>query len=45
MFDVVYISYKEPDKEQRFSNLKKIIPFIKRIDNVQGIHNAHVKAA
>jgi len=28
MFDVVYISYKEPDKEQRFSNLKKIIPFL-----------------
>ena len=45
MFDVVYISYKEPDKEQRFSRLKKIIPFIKRVDNIQGIHNAHIKAA
>ncbi len=45
MFDIVFVSYKEPDCEQRFNKLKKQIPFIKRVHGVKGIHNAHIKAA
>ena len=45
MFDIVFVSYKEPDCEQRFNKLKKKIPFIKRVHGVKGIHNAHIKAA
>ena len=29
MFDVVFLSYQEPDCEQRFLKLQKQIPFIK----------------
>tara|TARA_B100000123_G_scaffold245787_1_gene201839 strand:+ start:1487 stop:2179 length:693 start_codon:yes stop_codon:yes gene_type:complete len=45
MFDVVYISYKEPNREKRFNHLKDRIPFVKHVTDVKGIHNAHIKAA
>ncbi len=45
MFDVVFLSYQEPDCEQRFLKLQKQIPFIKRVHGIKGIHNAHKKAA
>ena len=45
MFDVVFISYKEPSRQKRFNHLKKRIPFIKHVTGIKGIHNAHIKAA
>lgn len=45
MYDIVFISYKEKDCDQRFDKLKSEIPYINRIHGVKGIHNAHIKAA
>ena len=44
-FDVVFISYNEPNAEQNFRNLKKKVPNAKRVDGVKGIHQAHIEAA
>lgn len=43
-FDVVFISYDEPNCEDNFSLLKKTIPSIKRVHKVKGFDAAH-KAA
>jgi hypothetical protein len=45
MYDVVFISYNEPDCEQRFTKLKDRVLYIKRVHGVKGIHNAHKQAA
>lgn len=45
IYDIVFISYKEPNAEKNFQNLQKRFPKIKRIDGVEGIHNAHIAAA
>jgi len=44
-FDVVFISYNEPNAEKNFRNLQKKVPNVKRVDKVKGIHQAHVQAA
>ena len=44
-FDIVFISYNEPDADKNFSNLKSKYPDAKRVHGVKGIHNAHKKAA
>ena len=44
-FDVVFISYNEPNAEQNFINLKKKVPSAKRVHGVTGIHQAHIEAA
>lgn len=45
MFDVVFISYQEPNAEENWQALKQRVPVAKRVHGVKGIHNAHVKAA
>lgn len=52
MYDIIFISYKEPNAEENFHNLKKRFDSvgvfgnrIKRVSDVQGIHNAHVVAS
>ena len=52
MYDIVFISYKEPNAEENFSNLYErfntVTLFgdrVKRVKDVKGIHNAHVAAA
>ena len=52
MYDIVFISYKEPNAEENFSNLYErfntVTMFgdrVKRVKDVKGIHNAHVAAA
>lgn len=53
MYDIVFISYHEPDAEQNFDDLfsyynqKGVFGAdrVKRVKDVQGIHNAHVQAA
>ncbi len=43
--DFVYISYKEPNKEQNWADLKNKVPWAKRVDGVIGFDNAHKAAA
>ena len=43
--DFVYISYKEPNKEQNWADLKNKVPWAKRVDGVIGFGNAHKAAA
>jgi hypothetical protein len=45
MYDIFFISYNEPDADKNWQALKSQFIFAKRIDGVQGIHNAHIKAA
>jgi hypothetical protein len=44
-FDVVFISYQEPNCEENYNNLLKKTPYAKRIHGVKGIHQAHIAAA
>ena len=43
--DFVYISYKEPNKEENWADLKNKVPWAKRVDGVVGFDNAHKAAA
>tara|TARA_B100001989_G_scaffold237488_1_gene200175 strand:+ start:135 stop:818 length:684 start_codon:yes stop_codon:yes gene_type:complete len=52
MYDIVFISYKEPNAEENFSDLYERFNMVtmfgdrvKRVKDVKGIHNAHVAAA
>lgn len=44
-YDIVMISYAEPNADKNFEALKKRFPKAQRIHGVKGIHNAHVAAA
>ena len=43
--DFIYISYKEPNKEQNWADLKSKVPWAKRVDGVVGFDNAHKAAS
>ena len=45
MYDIVFISYNEPEAENNWHNLKARFPRAKRVDGVKGIHQAHIAAA
>jgi len=45
MYDLVFISYNEPNAEENYNNLKQRFPTVKRVDGVRGIHQAHIAAA
>ena len=45
MFDVVFLSYTEPFKEENWQEVSRLLPWAKRIDGVAGIPNAHIEAA
>ena len=45
MYDIIFISYNEVYAEENFAKLKERFPLVKRVSNVQGIHNAHIAAA
>ena len=45
MYNIVFISYNEPDAEENFASLKERFPRAKRVDGVKGIHQAHIAAA
>lgn len=45
MYDIVFISYNEPNAEKNYTALKQRFPIIKRISGVKGIHQAHLEAA
>lgn len=45
MYDIVFISYNEPDADENFDSLKSRFPLAKRVHGVKGIHQAHIAAA
>ena len=44
-YDVVFISYQEPDADENYKKLLEKIPTAKRVHGVKGIHQAHIEAA
>jgi hypothetical protein len=45
LYDVVFISYNEPNADENYKKLIDMCPRAKRVHGVKGIHNAHIKAA
>lgn len=45
MYDIVFISYNEPNAENNWKLLKDRFPTAKRVSGVKGIHQAHIAAA
>ena len=45
MFDIVFISYNEPNAESNWLKLKRRFPMAKRVHGVKGIQNAHITGA
>jgi hypothetical protein len=44
-YDIVFISYNEPNADENWNSLKEKFPRAKRVHGVKGIHNAHIAAA
>jgi hypothetical protein len=45
MYDIIFISYNELYAEENFARLKERFPLAKRVNGVEGIHQAHIAAA
>jgi hypothetical protein len=45
MYDIVFISYNEPNADANYERLKARFPLVKRVHGVKGIHQAHIAAA
>ena len=45
MYDIVFISYNEPNADANWELVKYRFPRAKRVDGVKGIHQAHIAAA
>ena len=44
-YDIVFISYAEPNADKNYELLKQRYPHAKRVHGVKGIHQAHIEAA
>ena len=44
-FDVFYLSYDEPQKEEYWAKIQEIAPYAKRVDGVKGFDSAHKECA
>ena len=44
MYDIVFISYNEPNAEENYAKLIARFPKAKRVDGIKGIHAAHIAA-
>jgi len=44
-YDVVFISYNEPNADKNYKKLLEIVPCAKRVNGINGIHQAHIEAA
>lgn len=44
-YDIVFISYNEPNADENYEELKSRFPRAKRVHGVKGIHQAHIEAA
>jgi hypothetical protein len=45
MYDIVFISYQEPNADENWELLKKRFPTAKRVHGIKGIHQAHIESA
>ena len=45
MFDIIFISYNEPNAADNLARLKERFPLTKHVNGVTGIHQAHIAAA
>lgn len=45
MYDIIFISYNEPNADANFAKLKARFPYAQRITGIKGIHQAHIAAA
>ena len=45
LYDIVFISYNEPNADDNYTMLTHRFPRAKRIHGVKGIHQAHIEAA
>jgi len=45
VYDLIFISYGEPNAEENYQRVKARFPLTKRVKDVDGIHQAHLKAA
>ena len=45
MYDIVFISYNEPNADENWQRLLSRFPLTKRVHGVKGIHQAHIVAA
>ena len=45
LYDIVFISYNEPNADDNYTMLTQRFPRAKRIHGVKGIHQAHIEAA
>lgn len=45
MYDIIFISYQEPNADTNFAKLKARFPRAQRVHGVKGIHQAHIAAA
>ena len=45
IYDIVFISYQEPDADENYKKLLDKFPRAKRVHGVKGIHQAHIEAA
>jgi hypothetical protein len=45
VYDVVFISYNEPNANENYKKLLDVCPRAKRVHGVKGIHQAHINAA
>ena len=45
MYDIVMISYQEPNADANWNKLKSKFPMAMRVHGVKGIHQAHITAA
>jgi len=44
-FDIIFVSYNEPNAEENYEKLLKRFPYAQRVHGVKGIHQAHIAAA
>ena len=44
-YDIIFISYNEPNADVNYKNLCSRFPRAKRVHNIKGIHQAHIEAA
>ena len=45
MYDIIFISYNEPNADENWERLSSRFPLAKRVHGVKGIHQAHIVAA
>ena len=44
-YDIIFISYNEPQADENFARLKARFPYAQRVQGIRGIHQAHIAAA